>query len=90
MKKINPMRYKNGDYYFVQYWNVAIINNNGTDSFSIECRSLHYRDFKGYEGIIQFTDLRTGKRIGYYEFSSEKFDNIIINILDYMNYISGN
>lgn len=32
MKKINPMRYKNGDlrykngdYYFVQYWNVAII-----------------------------------------------------------------
>ena len=71
-------------------WNVAIINNNGTDSFSIECRSLYYRDFKGYEGIVQFTDLRTGKRIGYYEFSSEKFDNIIINILDYMNYISGN
>ena len=25
MKKINPMRYKNRDYYFVQYWNVAII-----------------------------------------------------------------
>lgn len=25
MKKINPMRYKNGDYYFVSYWNVAII-----------------------------------------------------------------
>ena len=71
-------------------WNVAIINNNGTDSFSIECRSLYYRDFKGYEGIVQFTDLRTGKRIGYYEFSSEKFDNIIINILDYMNYISEN
>ena len=71
-------------------WNVAIINNNGTDSFSIECRNLYYRDFKGYEGIVQFTDLRTGKRIAYYEFSSEKFDNIIINILDYMNYISGN
>ena len=71
-------------------WNVAIINNNGTDSFSIECRSLYYRDFKGYEGIVQFTDLRTGKKIAYYEFSSEKFDNIIINILDYMNYISGN
>ena len=45
-------------------WNVAIINNNETDSFSIECRSLYYRDFKGYEGIVQFTDLRTGKRIG--------------------------
>lgn len=71
-------------------WNVAIINNNGTDSFSIECRSLYYRDFKGYEGIVQFTDLRTGKKIAYYEFSSEKFDNIIINILDYMNYILGN
>lgn len=43
-------------------WNVAIINNNGTDSFSIEYRSLYYRDFKGYEGIVQFTDLRTGKK----------------------------
>lgn len=49
---------------------------------------MYYRDFKGYEGIVQFTDLRTGKRIGYYEFEAEKFDDIISNVLEYMDYIS--
>ena len=53
-------------------WNVAIINNNETDSFSIECRSLYYRDFKGYEGIVQFTDLRTGKEITRYNFKRKQ------------------
>ena len=67
--------------------------SNTNNSFSIEGFDIRFNEsekYKGYEGIIRFTDLRTGKRIGYYEFSSEKFDNIIINILDYMNYISGN
>ena len=71
-------------------WKVAIAKSNGEDAFAIEAFDIRYKDFRGYSGVVRFTDLRTGKRIGYYEFSSEKFDNIIINILDYMNYISGN
>ena len=54
-------------------WKTSQRNN----SFSIECMRIYYNEsesYKGYEGIIRFTDLRTGKRIGYYEFSSEKFD----------------
>ena len=71
-------------------WKVAIAKSNGEDAFAIEAFDIRYKDFRGYSGVVRFTDLRTGKRIGYYEFSSEKFDNIIINILDYMNYISRN
>ena len=71
-------------------WKVAIAKSNGEDAFAIEAFDIRYKDFRGYSGVVRFTDLRTGKRIGYYEFSSEKFDNIIINILNYMNYISGN
>ena len=78
------------------FWKVSVVSNKDTSSpslksnFAITCESL-YPDYLGtHQGVIKFSDLRTGKRIAYYEFSSEKFDNIIINILDYMNYISGN
>ena len=65
--------------------------SNTNNSFSIEGFDIHFNEsekYKGYEGIIRFTDLRTGKRIGYYEFEAEKFDNVIANVLDYMDYIS--
>ena len=65
--------------------------SNRNNSFSIEGFNIRFNEsesYKGYEGIIRFTDLRTGKRIGYYEFEAEKFDNVIANILDYMEYIS--
>ena len=65
--------------------------SNTNNSFSIEGFDIHFNEsekYKGYEGIIRFTDLRTGKRIGYYEFETEKFDNVIANVLDYMDYIS--
>ena len=68
-------------------WKISQRNN----SFSIECMRIYYNEsesYEGYEGVIRFTDLRTGKRIGYYEFEAEKFDNVIANILDYMDYIS--
>lgn len=69
-------------------WKVAIAKSNGEDAFAIEAFDIRYKDFHGYSGVIRFTDLRTGKRIGYYEFSSEKFDVIITNILNYIDYIS--
>ena len=65
--------------------------SNRNNSFSIECVRIYYNEsesYKGYEGIIRFTDLRTGKRIGYYEFKAEKFNDVIINILEYIDYIS--
>ena len=65
--------------------------SNRNNSFSIEGFNIHFNEsesYKGYEGIIRFTDLRTGKRIGYYEFEAEKFDDIISNVLEYMDYIS--
>ena len=65
--------------------------SNTNNSFSIEGFDIHFNEsekYKGYEGIIRFTDLRTGKRIGYYEFEAEKFDDIISNVLEYMDYIS--
>ena len=68
-------------------WKISSRNN----SFSIECMRIYYNEsesYEGYEGVIRFTDLRTGKRIGYYEFEAEKFDNVIANVLDYMDYIS--
>ena len=68
-------------------WKTSDTNN----SFSIEGFDIRFNESekrKGYEGIIKFTDLRTGKRIGYYEFKTEKFNDIIINILEYIDYIS--
>ena len=67
-------------------WKISSKNN----SFSIEGMKIHYTEYgtQGYGGIIRFTDLRTGKRIGYYEFEAEKFDDVIANVLDYMDYIS--
>ena len=65
--------------------------SNTNNSFSIEGFDIRFNEsekYKGYEGIIRFTDLRTGKRIGYYEFEAEKFDDIISNVLEYMDYIS--
>ena len=65
--------------------------SNTNNSFSIEGFDIRFNEsekYKGYEGIIRFTDLRTGKRIGYYEFEAEKFDDVIANVLDYMDYIS--
>ena len=65
--------------------------SNTNNSFSIEGFDIHFNEsekYKGYEGIIKFTDLRTGKRIGYYEFKAEKFNDVIINILEYIDYIS--
>ena len=68
-------------------WKISNRNN----SFSIEGFNIRFNEsesYKGDEGIIRFTDLRTGKRIGYYEFEAEKFDNVIANVLDYIDYIS--
>ena len=67
-------------------WRISNRNN----SFSIECIKIHYTEYgtRGYGGVIRFTDLRIRKRIGYYEFSEEQFDNVIANVLDYMDYIS--
>ena len=65
--------------------------SNTNNSFSIEGFDIRFNEsekYKGYEGLIRFTDLRTGKRIGYYEFEAEKFDDIISNVLEYMDYIS--
>ena len=65
--------------------------SNTNNSFSIEGFDIRFNEsekYKGYEGIIKFTDLRTGKRICYYEFKAEKFNNVIINILEYIDYIS--
>ena len=65
--------------------------SNTNNSFSIEGFDIRFNEsekYKGYEGVIRFTDLRTGKRIGYYEFKAEKFNDVIINILEYIDYIS--
>ena len=69
-------------------WDVYV-GNSGNQSIKVECSNFDFDMLYGFrQGSLKFIDLRTGKRIGYYEFSEEQFDNVIANILDYMDYIS--
>ena len=62
--------------------------SNTNNSFSIEGFDIHFNEsekYKGYEGIIRFTDLRTGKEFARYKFRIAEPDNVqkeIVKILE--------
>ena len=65
-------------------WKISQRNN----SFSIECMRIYYNEsesYEGYEGVIRFTDLRTGKEFARYKFRIAEPDNVqkeIVKILE--------
>ena len=62
--------------------------SNRNNSFSIEGFDIRFNEsekYKGYEGIIRFTDLRTGKEFARYKFRIAEPDNVqkeIVKILE--------
>ena len=62
--------------------------SNTNNSFSIEGFDICFNEsekYKGYEGIIRFTDLRTGKEFARYKFRIAEPDNVqkeIVKILE--------
>ena len=62
--------------------------SNTNNSFSIEGFDIRFNEsekYKGYEGIIRFTDLRTGKEFARYKFRIADPDNVqkeIVRILE--------
>ena len=77
------------------FWKVSVVSNKDTSSpslksnFVITCESL-YADYLGtYQGIIKFSDLRTGKRIAVYKFKVSTKSAIIENIIKTMDSIPG-
>ena len=62
--------------------------SNRNNSFSIEGFNIRFNEsesYKGYEGIIRFTDLRTGKEFARYKFRIAEPDNVqkeIVKILE--------
>ena len=62
--------------------------SNTNNSFSIEEFDICFNEsekYKGYEGIIRFTDLRTGKEFAKYKFRVAEPDNVqkeIVKILE--------
>lgn len=62
--------------------------SNTNNSFSIEGFDIRFNEsekYKGYEGIIRFTDLRTGKEFARYKFRIAEPDNVqkeIVKILE--------
>ena len=62
--------------------------SNTNNSFSIEGFDIRFNEsekYKGYEGIIRFTDLRTGKEFARYKFRVAEPDNVqkeIVKILE--------
>lgn len=73
------------------FWKVSVVSNKDTSSpslksnFSITCESL-YPDYLGtYQGVIKYSDLRTGKRIAVYKFKVSTKSAIIENIIKTMD-----
>ena len=69
-------------------WKTSQRNN----SFSIECMRIYYNEsesYKGYEGIIRFTDLRTGKEFARYKFRMADPDNVQKEIVKILESIPG-
>ena len=77
------------------FWKVSVVSNKDTSSpslksnFAITCESL-YPDYLGtHQGVIKFSDLRTGKRIAVYKFKVATKSGIIENIIKTMDSIPG-
>ena len=77
------------------FWKVSVVSNKDTSSpslksnFAITCESL-YPDYLGtHQGVIKFSDLRTGKRIAVYKFKVATKSGIIENIIKTMESIPG-
>ena len=77
------------------FWKVSVVSNKDTSSpslksnFAITCESL-YSDYLGtHQGVIKFSDLRTGKRIAVYKFKVATKSGIIENIIKTMDSIPG-
>ena len=66
--------------------------SNRNNSFSIEGFNIRFNEsesYKGYEGIIRFTDLRTGKEFARYKFRIAEPDNVQKEIVKILESIPG-
>ena len=66
--------------------------SNTNNSFSIEGFDIRFNEsekYKGYEGIIRFTDLRTGKEFARYKFRIAEPDNVQKEIVKILESIPG-
>ena len=77
------------------FWKVSVVSNKDTSSpslksnFVITCESL-YADYLGtYQGIIKFSDLRTGKEIARYSFKIADPDDVQKKIIDVLESLPG-
>lgn len=77
------------------FWKVSVVSNKDTSSpslksnFAITCESL-YPDYLGtHQGVIKFSDLRTGKRIAIYKFNMATRGAIIENIVKTLEALPG-
>ena len=77
------------------FWNVSVVSNKDTSSpslksnFVITCEGIGADYLGTYQGIIKFSDLRTGKRIAIYKFKVATKSGIIENIIKTMDSIPG-
>ena len=73
----------------------AVVSNKDTSSpslksnFAITCEGIGADYLGTYQGIIKFSDLRTGKRIAVYKFKVSTKSAIIENIIKTMDSIPG-
>ena len=77
------------------FWKVSVVSNKDTSSpslksnFAITCEGIGADYLGTYQGIIKFSDLRTGKRIAVYKFKVSTKSAIIENIIKTMDSIPG-
>jgi len=65
------------------FWKVSVVSNKDTSSPSLKS------NFATHQGVIKFSDLRTGKRIAVYKFKVATKSGIIENIIKTMESIPG-
>ena len=77
------------------FWKVSVVANKDSASPSVKsniavtCDGLYLAHFGTHQGVIKFSDLRTGKRIAVYKFKVATKSGIIENIIKTMDSIPG-
>ena len=77
------------------FWKVSVVANKDSASPSVKsniavtCDGLYLAHFGTHQGVIKFSDLRTGKRIAVYKFKVATKSGIIENIIKTMESIPG-
>ena len=77
------------------FWKVSVVSNKDTSSpslksnFAITCEGIGPDYLGTYQGVIKFSDLRTGKRLAVYKFKVATKSGIIENIIKTMDSIPG-